>query len=89
MNMDTRTVNVYKNSEYLGKAWGDLPDEVTECCVVFALEDLDRGVGLLVGWTFRLMPVSALGHRLMPVRALCEKTLDPSGRLGAMYLTTR
>jgi hypothetical protein len=28
VNMDTRTVRVYKNGEFLGRAWGDLPDEV-------------------------------------------------------------
>jgi len=28
VNMDTRTVNVYKNGKYMGKAFGNLPDVV-------------------------------------------------------------
>ena len=28
VNMDTRTVNVYKNRVFLGKAFGKLPDRV-------------------------------------------------------------
>lgn len=28
VNMDTRTVRVYKNGAFMGRAWGDLPDEV-------------------------------------------------------------
>ncbi len=34
VNMDTRTVNIYKNGEFLGKAWNDLHDEVCVCTYV-------------------------------------------------------